>query len=882
MPEIREISCRTIEVFFRALRAEKKPLELLAEGSGYTVAQLQDKSLRIEWTAFARVNANAGRIWTPEQLEAIGGAFLKTPLVRSIVLPARLLFTPRRLFQWVLGDQGGLGKTLIPCVTNSYRELGPERAEFVLTLNEGYAPSPELFIVTRGSIAGMPCALGLEPARVTMLEIPRGARYEIAYPPLRGLLYAIRSAVTWPFTARAAATELRDAHQELKSRYLELEDYRLNLEEKVVERTEELNRTVNELKEAQQARDKLFANINHEIRTPLSIIRLAVSDVRRRRSDLDPKTYEQLDGVEASTRQLLRLVDGLLVLAAGQEQRLKLRVTPFDVAALAKLTVSQWSNAAAARGLALAYDGPEALTVQADEEAVDRILANLVSNALKFTPSGGSVSVEIRSAGDRMELAVRDTGVGIDDEFKKRIFGRFEQGRAAVHSDIQGSGVGLSIVRELARAHGGDVGFESGPSGGSHFVVTLPASPSPASLPPIVEATDAPTALQVPEDFGLGDVGQRRPEVLEAPGKAQATILIAEDNPQLRAFVAELLRADYRVLVAPDGISALNLARRYLPDMLVTDIGMPGMDGIELTRRFRELNGNRLSPVLLLTAMGTVRRRLEGFEAGAVDYIIKPFEPEELRARIRNQLLLRSLALQLHDSEKSLAIGVLSTGLAHELRNPANGIVNALPALRRLLPPEAIRDDLPAGQLFKVVEQCTEQLSVLSRQLLGLRADGELEMFDVRVADLFGRAESLASAALRDRRFEREISSSVDSIRCSPSTLLQALGNLLENAAHATGPNGWIRLSCSQDGERAVLEVADNGPGIPVELHQKIFEPFFSTKAPGVGTGLGLSTAREIVLRHSGTIEVRNGSPGAVFRIELPNRVEEGRQKARA
>jgi len=876
---MREVSVRAVDAFFAA--ASKKGLqpEVLVDGTGYPLAHWKDTKERVEWSAFALFMANVGKIWNEPELIEMGGSFFRSRLVRSVLLPARLLFAPRDIYRWVYTDPKGLGQQMFPCVKNLYRELGPTRAQLELWLPEGYANCPEFYSVSQGTITDLSRILGLGPAKVSRSSTPTSVVYDIEVR-LEGqwaarTLHSVRAR----FSAMRVAKELKASNEELAEKYRLLEDYRLNLEKKVEERTDELNRTVGQLKEAQAARDKLFANINHEIRTPLSLISLAVADVRRRRTDLDEKSVQQFDGVEASTRQLLRLIDGLLVLAAGQEDRLRLRIAVFDLAARAKSSVAIWSNVAATRGLSVSYDGPETLAVHADEGAIDRIVANLLANALKFTPSGGSVAVELTELDGNIQLAVRDTGVGIDEEFRKRVFGRFEQGHAAVHAGSHGSGVGLSIVRELARAHGGDARVESPPSGGSRFVITFPAKPAPSSLAPVSSSPEPAGSVppQAPGDFGIVEANEQKTEVFEpTSGVALATILIAEDNPLLRAQVADLLRADYRVLAAPDGISALDLARKHLPDMLVSDIGMPGMDGIELTKRFKELNGNRLSPVLLLTAMGAVRKRLEGLDAGAVDYITKPFEPEELRARIRNQLLLRSLALRLHETEKTVSLGVLSTGLAHELRNPANGIANAVGPLRRLLG-DAIKIELPAGQLFKVVEQCTEQLATLSRQLLSLRG-GELEMVDAKVSNLVERAENLASAALKHCNFQKKIDYS-GPLSCSPSTILQVLGNLLENAAHAAGPNGWVRLSCMRDGDRVVFEIADSGKGVPQEIRQKIFEPFFTTKPPGVGTGLGLATAREVVLRHSGTIDVRDGNPGAVFRIELPlHRAESSRK----
>ena len=323
------------------------------------------------------------------------------------------------------------------------------------------------------------------------------------------------------------------------------------------------------------------------------------------------------------------------------------------------------------------------------------------------------------------------------------------------------------------------------------------------------------------------------------------------------------------MLTAPDGLAAFELAAIHAPDLLVTDIAMPGIDGIELTKRFRALEGTRMAPVLVLTTFGGIGDKLAGFDAGAVDYIHKPFEPAELRARVRSQLALRSLALQLLETEKLAALGTLSAGLAHEIRNPANGIVNAVGPLRTLLPPEAIAPDTPAAQLLDVIEHCSRQVASLSRELLGFKRGVELKRQPVEVETLLRRVKSTIRHALSGIEV-RERLDYRGPIRCAEPLLAQVLTNLLENGAHAAGKGGWVELKTSLEAQRVIIELSDSGPGVSDELRERIFEPFFTTKPAGKGTGLGLSTARDIVLRHGGSLDVRHASGHTIFRLEMP------------
>jgi len=655
--------------------------------------------------------------------------------------------------------------------------------------------------------------------------------------------------------------------------YTVLGSYGQRLEQRVVERTQELESardtladTVARLEQAQAARDRIFANINHEIRTPLSLVLLAVGDLKERLGKrLDDQSERELQHIELGARKLLRLVDELLLLAAGQEHKLQLERAGCDLAQLLTVVVVGWRLAAEAEGIALSYAGPERCMRRLDPVAIERVVTNLISNAIKFTPRGGRVDVELREAGDETHVLVRDTGVGIDDELKARLFGRFEQGKPSPRGASRGSGIGLSLVKELVEAHRGRVTVETPPGGGALFHVILPTE----EPEPIAAAAYDRRPLLQPSDFNVERADE--PQMLESPQSASATVLVAEDDPELRRALGRLLQRDYRVLLAPDGATALKLAQEHLPDLLVSDVNMPGLDGLELTRRFRALTGNRLAPVLLLTAFADVEDRLSGFDAGAVDYIVKPFEPAELRARVRSQLALRGLALKLHEGEKLAALGTLSAGLAHEMRNPANAIVNAIEPLREMLPAPLVDENSPSGQLLGVLRDCAAQIGMLSRQLLGFRRQAALEMALTPLFALTQRAIGIAQPCLAGVELRTDLQLD-GTIECAAPLLMQVLINLLENAAYAAGPGGWVRLDARADGEWLLLEVSDSGAGVPAELRQRIFEPFFTTKPPGMGTGLGLTTVRLIVERHGGSIEVRPAAHGTLFHVALPLR----------
>ncbi len=644
--------------------------------------------------------------------------------------------------------------------------------------------------------------------------------------------------------------------------------YQLNLERRVADRTaaltqarDELTGTVARLEEAQASREKLFHNISHEIRTPLALVLLLVDGVlTHHRAELTERAVGQLNAITVSTRKLVRLVDELLLLASGQERNLVVQPEPIELRDALPELLAGWVLAAQEAGLTLTVeidaDGP----VMADPAALERVLANLTSNAIKFTPRGGHVAVTVTRHANHTELAVTDDGPGIDPGFRGRIFERFEQGEAGRRLR-SGSGIGLAIARELVRAHGGELDAHDNPAGrGSRFAFTLPNADATA-------AGHARPGRLRPTDYGIGPVAAATTS--HPPGLSRGHILIAEDDVALAEAIRQLLAEEYTVTLAHDGGEALAAASQRPPDLLITDIEMPGLDGLELARQVQALPGEVAPPVLVMSARAQLGDRLAGFDAGAVDYLVKPFDPAELRARVRAQLAYRGLAQRLYRTEKLAAMGALSAGLAHELRNPANGIVNAIAPLRELLPPAALDPETGVGELIDVIEQCAEQVAYVSRQLLGFRRSGDLDLRPVALPDVVSRALSNAGAALTEVRLETELAYT-GIIRCAAPLLTQVMVNLLENAAQAAGPGGWVRIASATEEGQVLLLISDSGPGVPPGLREKIFEPFFTTKAPGQGTGLGLATARDLITRHGGTLELRLREGRTTFVIALP------------
>ncbi|MDX2086422.1 MAG: ATP-binding protein, partial [Kofleriaceae bacterium] len=683
-----------------------------------------------------------------------------------------------------------------------------------------------------------------EPPLLRTLEARGGERVgDLAAAPKPGADRAEREALL-DFITPALGIALQNAL------------FRMSLEQLVDRRTAELRTardqltgTVQKLEEARGARERFFANVSHEFRTPLTIILLAIGDVARRAgAALDPRAQVSLESVNQSARKLLRLVDELLLLAAGQEEKLEIRPEPTDLSSLIEGVVEAWKPTADAAGLELTSEVAAGVAAKVDAVALERVTTNLLSNAVKYTPRGGRVLVQLADEQDALRLSVLDTGVGISEDLAGRLFGRFERG-ANVHRTTAGTGIGLSLVKQLVEAHEGMVRAISRESGGTEMRVLLPASRRIE-----VGLASAPM-LQLSDHVELAPVTTAPPRSVP-DGIAQGTVLIAEDDVVLADMIAEVLADEYTVRVANDGEAALALAIKDPPHMLITDIDMPKLDGIELARRFREATKDKLAPIVILSALHSLGTRVSGLDAGAVDYVTKPFDPTELKARVRAQFRMRDLAVRLHRAEQLSTLGILTSGLAHELRNPANGVVNAIGPLREMLPKEMV-DSGGVGTLLEVIEECARQLDTLSRQLLGFRDPGtRLDTRPIEASKLVASALSICVVALNGVDVRVKIPTDV-TVVVAPPMMLQVLTNLIENAAQAAGKGGWVSIDVHVSDNTTSFEIGDSGPGVPPEMRRSIFEPFFTTKPPGVGTGLGLPLARDIVARHRGSLELR-------------------------
>jgi signal transduction histidine kinase/class 3 adenylate cyclase/CheY-like chemotaxis protein len=460
------------------------------------------------------------------------------------------------------------------------------------------------------------------------------------------------------------------------------------------------NMRVAVLEEMDRLKTNFFANISHEFRTPITLTLGPLEQILAgRHGELSPESHEQLAIMRRNQERLLGLVNQILDLAKLEAGGMELRATLLENAnAFIADRVDQFRALAQKRGVALdASYHPAASEVElfVDHEMLDKVLFNLLSNAVKFTREG-RIDVTTEVADGALRLSVADTGIGIKEDQLPHIFDRFRQADGSEAREFAGTGIGLALVQEIVHLHGGTITVYSRYGQGTTFHVTLPLGSAHLDASAIADSdprTAPSQAAALPDlviEGGTDREGAGRLNRLteESFDPARPTIVYAEDNPDLRRFVRDLLRDTCNVYLAVDGRDGVDAARRYRPDLVVTDQMMPNMSGRDLLRAIRSDPELRLTPVIFLTARVGSEARIESLEAGADDYLTKPFHEGELLARVRNLINARRQERELEELNRLLEARV-DEQMAELLRTGE---------LRRFLPP-AVVESVLRGEL---------------------------------------------------------------------------------------------------------------------------------------------------------------------------------------
>ena len=725
---------------------------------------------------------------------------------------------------------------------------------------------------------------------------------------------------------------------EIISRY-SLADNRKELEQK--------NR---QLVEMDRMKTDFFSNITHELRTPLTLMIAPLQRLQRQHPVEQNATSGlacEIAGIYQNSLRLLKLINDLLDLSSVDGGRVNLHRENFSLGEFTSGLFTSVASMAQHGGVTttLRYESAIDL-VESDQEKLEKILLNLIFNAVKFTPFGGSVAMVVEDKVGQMVFEVIDTGVGISQQHLPFIFDRFWQADSSSTRRHAGTGLGLALVKEMVVQFGGTLEAESELGRGTTIRVRLPLVHQDHA---VLLGTDR----FIKEDGHMGDTALPAPELEhsavdgdETKSKASSTaawiksvyreaeqshsmiaqqvsglaenahvsdenehhmranlplVLIVDDDPGLLRFMSSELEPNYRVIKASNGTQALELTAIHRPDLVISDYMMPGLDGLALCRELREKSESKLMPIMLVTARSDDEVHLNALRHGANDILTKPFSLTKFHSRVHNlvqaSLLrkeierrnaeleraideLRTTERELIQSEKMVALGILTGGIMHEINNPLNFARSALYILNRQaakLPVEARAD---IQEIATDMGECINRIATIVSDLRIFCHPETAMTSTCQISDPLQSALRILAGPIKEGKIEIRDDVPLDcgAVRGDRNQLTLVFINIIKNAIDALNghlvPDGArpvVRIHASVNAGEMELRIRDNGPGISQENLARIFDPFFTTKAPGEGTGLGLALCYRIVVAHGGAI-IANSEPqqGVEFIIRLP------------
>jgi len=677
--------------------------------------------------------------------------------------------------------------------------------------------------------------------------------------------------------------------------------------------TQNLSEAFERMQELDRFKSEFFANVTHELKTPLTMI-LAPLElmIQGEMGKLTEPQRATLSSMLRSGVKLLTLIGDLLDLSKVEESRLRLLIAEHDLVLYLTCLVAEVRPLAQRKAIDLSFESNVPVCrVFCDLERLERVFVNLLSNAAKFTPPQGKIAVRLTDDGQTVRISVADTGIGFPEDLAERVFERFFQVDMAGTRKVGGTGIGLALARELVHLHGGKINALSRVSEGATFTVELRKGRAHFDPERIDRRGRRETrgAGARASDHSVGDWQVdaksrfRLIEIDEATDQRVIdrdadedergqSVLVVEDTPDVIRVIHLALRSNFRVVAAPDGKKGLELAKKHQPSLIITDLMMPELDGIQLTRLLRSDPQTRHIPIVMLTARGDLDDRVAGLEAGVNAYLAKPFSAKELVSTVRSLVRIQEATADLVLTHNMDSLETIAGGLAHEINNPLNYIKNALTLIQR--DAEAIlqvaRTATTGSSDPKALRATTDGADRLAKMLdvadSGLKRIGSTVTLMQRYAregytrtfqplDVFEATRDVASvlqAGLSQPVVEMSFEGD-GQIECVPEEMNQVLTNLIQNALDALPKDGtgWVRVNASTRDGLLVLSIRDNGSGIRPEERTKIFTPFFTTKDVGEGMGLGLSIVHRVVSSLGGSVGVTSEvGEGTEFTLRIP------------
>lgn len=675
------------------------------------------------------------------------------------------------------------------------------------------------------------------------------------------------------------------------------------------------------LAEIDRAKTAFFTNISHEFRTPLTLMLGSLEELLNKPViELGQDSKDIIDTTHRNAMRLLRLVNNLLDFSRIEAGKTKAHYRLTDIARYTLDLASTFRSVIEAAGLQLKVESNDVeAPVYVDQQMWEKIVLNLLSNAFKYTMRG-TIAVSLFEQNGNVVLKVADTGVGIPEAELPKMFQRFHRVENVTGRTYEGSGIGLSLVKELVHFHSGNIGVTSKQGKGSEFTVTIPAGKShlPADQVSDKEA-DATVTLDnsfIEEaatliDLPLTDAGKP-----SADGEMPA-VLVVDDNADMRSYFTSLLQKKYRVVTANNGLHAVEILKEQIPLLIISDVMMPVMNGIELLQTIK--NDEQLCniPVILVSARAGEEAKIEGYDIGADDYLVKPFSAKELLARVKAQVTIAEKRRKIEESEKKYRniaeelealvkertenlkqanmelqrsnddLQQFAHVASHDLKEP----VRKVRIFTNLLEGELQGNISEKGKTFlaKIEAASARMYAMIEGVLLYSSLDAaRVVQENISLANVVEQAKSDLEIVIEQKNATIRYSE-LPVVNGSKVLLEQLFYNLINNALKFSHPsrNLYVNISSSVvngaelDGELNLdanrlyheVIVSDNGIGFEQAEAQKIFKTFtrLHTKDKYEGTGLGLALCKKIVELHNGAITAKSSEgEGSSFIVLLP------------
>ena len=653
----------------------------------------------------------------------------------------------------------------------------------------------------------------------------------------------------------------------------EYADAFLYVEAQVGERTRDLSSALEQLKGLEKMKERFFANVSHDLKTPITIALGAIEDAKGQFKDTIGRVLEPAN---RSLHRLQDMVMSILDNVKAESGTLTLQWKSVKVVDFLKTIVEPYQSICSREGVTLKLNtqGFEGLSVPMDPTKMDRVIENLLSNAFKFTKktprSEKIIQVSLQTDQSKVYIHIDDSGIGIPEAEREKVFERYFQSSRTNLREHGGSGIGLSFVTEMIELHNGKVSAYESPYQGSRFTVELPLSQDIENLQSYrVEDIGAKTLR------GSLDVEYPR-TIPESINASRMTILTAEDNPEVAPLVHAALKDQYNVYFAENGKRALEMMDQYSFDCIVSDIEMPVMTGDEFVESLRKETKWKAIPVIMLSSHGDDDTIVKLLKIGANDYVQKPFRREILLSRIQAQINAYKGTTWNTKLEKLQELGQLVSGIGHQGKNRIGRVGSNYPLLIKI-----------AKDLVKKLETMRPDEAYKINEKIDA-VGGLIDKGYKQTVDLFKAIDRYASGS------EKRVMISIGEVLEDTLTLLEEkirlkgvtmeVGDLdiVSNAVDAVPTNaGKIRIQAESREKEISIEIIDNGCGIAKENITHVFEPFFTSKQVGQGTGLGLYLARDAIeLKNQGklTISSKGAGEGATVRITVPKVVPEVKQ----